>query len=328
MGIGSTMIEIIGSYPPIPRLMTNLYSLDRAFVNDLGDLGVPVGHCWEIFGTNHVGKSTFSYALSGILATIQKSNIVLCDFEGYDRKFLPRVLEGVGFSGKVNAVTDEEDENQVDKMIELLNTKDYCIAILDSVSAISPIGEQQGDTGEANMGRRAFIMAQLSRKALHVFRFSKEPKTLIMLNHWLPKMGSRGYQAPGGEVKSFLTTTRVLLKRVEEFPDGSYVLQGEVKKNRWGFKDRKFYAFMLTARGIHKGLTALYDCVILGKAEYKNGIVRMNGESLGRMSKFVKEAKEGNNDIFSPFYAALAEGTDIGSEPEQDFVGTTDLPDD
>jgi len=321
-------IEIISKHPPITRVMTGFYSLDHAFINDLGELGVPIGHCWEIFGTTHVGKSTFAYSLSGILATNQKSNIVLCDFEGLDEKFLYRVLEGVGFSGKVNSVMEAEDEEQVDKMATLLESKDYCVAILDSISAISPLAEQQGDTGEANMGRRAFIMAQLSRKALHIFRFAKEPRTLILLNHWLPKIGSRGYNAPGGEVKSFLTTIRVLLKRVEEFPDGSYVLQGEVKKNRWGFHGKKFYAFMLSARGIHKGLTALYDCTMLGKAEYKNGIVKMNNESLGRMSKFVKGAHDGNEELFGCFYKALAENTSDGSEQDEELIGSTDISDD
>lgn len=321
-------VEVISKYPHITRLQTNFYSLDRAFVNDLGEIGVPVGHCWEIFGTTHVGKSTFAYALSGIIASIQNSNIVLCDFEGLDDKFLVRVLEGVGFSGKVNSVMEEEDEKQVEKMTELLGSKDYCIAILDSVSAISPIAEQQDDIGAAIMGRRARIMATVSRRSLHVFRFAKEPRTLFLLNHWLPKIGSRGYQAPGGEVKSFLAAIRVLLKRVEEFPDGSYVLQGEVKKNKWGFHGRKFYVFMLAAKGMHKGLTALYDCVMVGKAEYKSGIVKMNGASLGRMSKFVKGAKEGNNDIFNCFYTALAENTDNGSNQDEELIGTTDISDD
>jgi RecA/RadA recombinase len=322
-------IEVIGSYPPITRLQTGFYSLDRAFINDLGELGVPVGHCWEIFGTSGIGKSTFAQSLSGIIAEIQKKNIVFNDFEGIDQKFVVRILSGVGFSGKVNFPREKEDEDQVDKMIEILSEKDYCVAILDSISAISPIGEQQGDTGESNMGRRAFIMAQLSRKALHVFRFAdKEPKTLLMVNHWVPKLGSRGYNAPGGEVKSFLASVRILLKRIEKFPDGSYVLQGEVKKNRWGLPDKLFYIFMLSAKGAHEGLTALYDCTMLGKAEYKNGIVKMNNESLGRMSKFVKGAHEGNDELFGCFYKALAENTDSGSEQDEELVGSTDISDD
>jgi len=322
-------IEVIGTYPAITRLTTGFYSLDRAFVNDVGDIGVPVGHCWELFGTSGIGKSTFVQSLAGILAEIQKKNIVLCDFEGIDQKFVVRILTGVGFSGKINFPREENDEKQAEKMTEILAKSDYSVAILDSISAISPIGEQQGEIGERNMGQRAFIMAQVSRRALHIFRFAdKEPKTLLLVNHWIPKLGSRGYVAPGGEVKSFLATTRISLKRIEEYPDGSYVLQGEVKKNRWGFQDRKFYSFILSAKGMHKGLTALYDCVIAEKAEYKSGIVKMNGESLGRLSKFVKEAKEGNNDIFNQFYTALAENTDNRSPQDEEFVGTKDISED
>ena len=322
-------IEVIGSYPPITRLQTGFYSLDRAFINDLGEIGVPVGHCWEIFGTSHTGKSTFAYSLSGILATLQKKNIVLCDFEGLDQLFLTRILKGVNFSGKVNLAIDKEDEDQIEKMMTLLAQKEYSIAILDSISAISPLSEVKSELGEANMGRRAFLMAQLSRKALHMFRFSKEPKTLLMINHWVPKIGSRGYQAPGGEIKSFLATTRILLKRdpPQGFPDGSYVLEGEVKKNRWGFRNRKFHVFMLAARGMHPGLSALWDCVALKKATCKNYTVTMNDES-EKLSVYVKGAHEGNDEIFGCFYKALAENTSDGSEQEQDFSGTTDISED
>jgi len=315
-------IEVIGSYPEIQRVVTGLYSLDRAFTNDLEEIGVPVGHCWEIFGTSHTGKSSFTYALSGILASKQNKNIVLCDFEGFDPRFTVRLLENVGFSNKLQIVREEEDEDQLDKMSSVLASKDYCIAILDSISAISPLAEMNSELGEANMGRRAFLMAQLSRKVLHIFRFNEsDPKTLLMINHWLPQIGSRGYQAPGGAVKSFLASVRVKLKRVEEYPDGSYILQGEVVKNRWGYKDKVFYVFMLAGKGIHYGLTAIYDCIISGKITYKNGVLRKDGESLGRLSKFVKEAKLNNYEIFDQFFIALEEPSSAGSNSDEELIG-------
>jgi len=316
-------IEVIGSYPEISRIVTGLYSLDRAFTNDLEEIGVPVGHCWEIFGTSHTGKSSFTYALSGILAAKQNKNIVLCDFEGFDPRFTVRLLENVGFSNTLQIVREEEDEDQLNKMTSVLATKDYAIAILDSISAISPLAEMNSDLGEANMGRRAFLMAQLSRKALHIFRFNEDnPKTLLMVNHWLPQIGSRGYQAPGGSVKSFLASVRIKLKRVEEYPDGSYVLQGEVIKNRWGYKDKTFYIFMLAGKGIHFGLTAIYDCIMSGRMTYKNGVIRKDGESFGRLSKFVKEAKLNNHEIFNQFFVALEESSNTRDISDEEIVST------
>jgi len=205
----------------------------------------------------------------------------------------------------------------------LENTKkDFHVAVLDSISAITPISEQKGDIGEANMGKRAFAMAQFSRRALHIFRFSDMPKTIIAINHWRAKMGGYGFEAPGGVVKNYLLTARILLKRKLEFPDGSYILEGEVVKNRWGFSNRKFYVFMLAGRGIHEGLTALWDCVVYKQVQYRDEKVKYTlddgTEVVTSIITFVKAAKRGE-DLFDPFRKKLEsiDGTqDIGTEDE------------
>lgn len=314
-------IEIEGNFPETKRVITGFYSLDRAFIgvpNDVGEtkLGVPIGHGYEIFGVNHVGKSSFTYSLAGIIAREQKENIALCDFEGFDPLLLTRLLEGVDYSGKVKAIREEKDEDQLAEMVHLLN-KDCAVGILDSIGAISPISEQAGDLGEANMGRRAFILAQFVRKALHVFRFSKVPRTILMVNHWYPKIGTRGYDSPGGESKKFLASVRILLKREEEFPDGSYVLKGEVKKNRWGYKDREFHVFMLVGKGLHTGLTAMWDGMMLGKVSRKT-VVKIGDENMGRLAEIVKKAKAGETEFFDPFFEILKshETEDITDEEE------------
>jgi RecA/RadA recombinase len=297
-------IEIIGSHLPCERTILNLYSLDRAFVNDVGELGCPVGIGYEIFGGNHVGKSTFVYSLAGLLT---ESNIVLSDFEGFDPEFLRSVLSTIGFEGTVNTLREHEDEDQLGELITLLKSDDYSIGIIDSIGAISPISETEGDLGEANMGRRAMIMAQFTRKAMKMLRFT-DGNTILAVNHWYPRIGSRGYQSPGGEVKNYLFSVRILLKRKHEFLDGSYILEGTVRKNRWGYKDKVFYVFILAGRGLHKGLTALWDCVLLDKAKYgKGGYVKIEKENMGRLSALAKKAKEGNDEIFEPFMELLNE---------------------
>jgi len=201
--------------------------------------------------------------------------------------------------------------------------KDFHVAVLDSISAITPIAEQKGDIGERNMGQRAFAVAQFVRRALHIVRFSDVPKTIIAINHWIPKMGGYGYTAPGGQVKNYLFTARILLKRKLEFPDGSYILEGEVVKNRWGFSNRKFYVFMLAGRGIHEGLTALWDCVIYKQIQYRDEKVKYTlddgTEVTVHISIFVKAAKRGE-DLFEPFRKKLesinADIEIIGDEAE------------
>ena len=318
-------MKIKGNHPTCARIKTGWYSFDHAFINNRGDVGAPIGIGYENFGGTGIGKSTFSYSLAGKFAKAQDSDIVLSDFEGYDEPFLESVLSGVGFDGTVDVISEKEDEEQLMKTLDALSSekKSFHVAVLDSISAITPIAEQKGDIGEANMGKRAGAMAQFSRRALHIFRFSSVPKTIIAVNHWRARMGGYGFEAPGGVVKNYLLTARILLKRKMEFPDGSYILEGEVVKNRWGFSNRKFYVFILAGRGIHEGLTALWDCVIYKLVQYRDEKVKYTlddgTEVINHISVFVKAAKRGE-DLFDPFRKKLesinADVEIVGDEAE------------
>jgi RecA/RadA recombinase len=192
-------VKIIGTSTKPHRILTNLHTFDRACVNKDGDIGIPIGIGYEIFGLNFTGKSTFAYSLASIIAREIVGDIALCDFEGFDPDFLSQVATTNGFSGKIYVVTEEQDEDQLDGLIDHLDKK-AVVGILDSIGAIAPMGEMKGDIGEANMGKRAFLMAQFSRKGVKLFRFKKD-KTILMINHWYPKLGRYAYDTPGGEAK-------------------------------------------------------------------------------------------------------------------------------
>lgn len=292
------MINIIGVPSTIPRIETGFYSLDHAFSDQKP--GVPGKWGFEIFGQNHVGKSTFVYSLAAILAQKSGGSVALADFEGFDPEYLETIMGNTGFSGNVHIVQDDSDEQQLEKLLELLD-KDCSVGILDSIGAISPMQEQDNDIGEANMGRRALILAQFCRKAVHLMRMSSKPKVILMTNHWIPQIGKPGYDTPGGEAKKYLAAVRILLKRDTEFPDASYVLSGEIKKNRWGILGRKFYIFVVSGYGIHPGLSAVWDCIMNKTATYVNGVIRIGDTSFGRLSSIVKAVKSGNEFDFSPF---------------------------
>ena len=189
---------------------------------------------------------------------------------------------------------------------------------MDSLGAISPISEREGEIGEANMGRRASIIAQFTRKALKIQRDAISPKTILMVNHWYPKIGSRGYDTPAGEVKKYLASIRILLRRKEEFRDGSYVLEGYVYKNRWGYKERRFYVFMLAGKGIHRGMSALYDGVLAGLVERKK-IIKIGDESFGHLKSIIMDhAHTGDHEFFKPFNDVLFRHTTQTIEYNED----------
>lgn len=305
-------INIIGSAPSVNRLETGLYTFDRAFENQKGEIGFPLGKGIEVYGPTNCGKSTIVYGLSGIIASKQERFIALADLEGFDPDFLIAVLENAEYSGDLQYIQDENDEDVLDKLIVFMKEKEYCVGILDSIGAISPIAEQKGNIGEANMGRRALILAQFTRKCLKMLRSDDAP-TIFMINHEYPRIGGLGSDTPGGEVKKYLASMRVKVKRVyykskyAEYPDGSYVIEGKVIKNRWGYKDRIFWLFVLAGRGIHIGLTNLYESNRLypDTVSMDRNIVKIGDESFGHLKTLIAQAHEGETEIFEPFLKVL-----------------------
>lgn len=307
-------MEIIGNVNSVQRIVTGLYSFDRAFINQRGDIGFPIGKGIEVYGVTNCGKSTITYGFAGMIASRLGKNIALADFEGFDPDFLTTVLKMSGFDGKLYAIQEDDDEGALDTLITTLKKDDYAVGILDSIGAISPIAEAEGELGEANMGRRAFLIAQFTRKALHLMR-SDEPKTIFMINHAYPKIGGRGKETPGVEVKKYLASMRIEVKRrflknkYEEFPDGSYIIEGTVVKNRWGHKDRDFHLFVLAGYGIHIGLTAMYDAFDLGLVE-RGRTIKIGSTSFGSLKDVIMKAHDGDERFFIPFVEALGEHQD------------------
>src|SRR3990167_6760781 len=167
-------IELTGDPIEVQRKITGFYSSDRAFINEQKDLGVPINVGYELFGSNHVGKSSFAYSFAGLIAP--PLGIVLCDFEGFDPKYILSNLKTVCFSGRVHRVFDPNDETQLDKLVDLLRdgknktSSEFGVGIVDSLGAISPVAETEGEIGERNMGQRAFSVGQFSRKMIKIMR--------------------------------------------------------------------------------------------------------------------------------------------------------------
>lgn len=322
------MVKIIDGSPKTKRIETGLYSFDRAFENVRGDIGFPIGTMTEISGPTGCGKSTLTFGLAGIVGKETSSGIALADFEGFDPDFMVTILEQSKFDNDVYQIQAEKDEEILDKVIEKLRKKTCSIAIIDSIGAISPISEIEGDLGEANMGRRAKLMAQFSRKSMH--ELGKDRKlSIFMINHVHPNIGGMGSITPGGETTKYLCAIRMRIKRKEEFPDQSYLIEGTVTKNRFGYRDRKFYLFMLAGTGIHLGLSAMFDCFILGLAE-RGKVVKLDGQSCGYLKDLVKSAHEGKNDVFNPFIEKLKERSPkivVDNEPLEEPIGNEIEPD-
>ena len=302
-----TPVEIVGTPARVARIVTGLYSFDHAFVGLAGKIGFPMSLI-EVAGPTGCGKSTSAYSLCGLLSTLIAPlvdipiDIALADFEGYDPEFLVAVLEHAGFDGKIKAIQEDTDGKVLDELVASIKG-DFSLGIFDSVAAISPLSEIEGKIEEANWGRRAILVNQFCRKIIRIIR--DDPlKAVFMINHVHASMGGFGTVTPGGVSKNYLSAVTMRVKRKEEFDDQSYVIEGTVRKNRFGYRNRKFYLFVLAEKGIHLGLTAMYDCFLLGLAE-RGKTIKIGDQKFGYLTKLVDKAQAGENEIFEPFLDLL-----------------------
>lgn len=301
-------MKITGDIGDIKRFVTGMYSFDRAFEDaETHDIGLPYGIVIEMFGFTGCGKSTTTYSIGSMLAKHLKGDMAVIDYEEFDRKHLTRILNGTGFDGELSYIDEDTDEEMMDTLLHKMADKkaNFVIGFIDGVGAISTVSEQEGATGEANMGRRAKILAQLSRKSRRIRRNSGMTKTFFMTNHIHPIIGGRGMVAPGGETKNFMAKVRIRVKKKETFSDGSYVLEGKVIKNSFGYENRIFYLFVLSGRGVHVGITNMYDCILAGKAVRGKGPKVKINDQVYKFSTLIEEAKAGNNEPFEAFKNAL-----------------------
>ena len=295
-------ITLVGKLPSIERVETGFWSLDRALQNGRGQRGFPLRTIIELYGYEGVGKSTFCWDISSRL----KADGTVCvgALETLDPDYMKDIMENAGFHGTIEIASGDTDEDFVTNIANIMSREDVSVGILDSVGAISPISETQGDIGEANMGRRAHITAQFSRRMQNVLRNKENPSVVFIISHLSQIIGGRGSETTGGTAKKFLASLRIRLRRVESFDDGSYLIEGKLEKNRWGVEDKTFQMCYLSGKGFHTGLSAVFDCVTIGVAK-RERTVKMGENSYGFISKLFDQASKGEDAVFEPFKDAL-----------------------
>lgn len=296
-------IQFIGEQRKTYRIQTGFWSFDQAFKNRSGAVGFPVRGICEISGWAGVGKSTLATSLSGIIGKELGVGIALADLEDhFDEDLARKVLEGTGFTGDFFIAPGELDTEKLEAMLLKLRDGSYAIGIVDSIGAISPIAEVEGGLEESSMGRRAKVVAVLSRRAIHFSNYLKKPYIIFATNHVHAVMGGRGTVTSGGVVKDYLCTTRIRLKSKEIFDDGSTLLNGKVDKNSFGYSHRAFNLVNVVGWGFHPGLTAVFDCVDK-KLATNSRVVKLGDKSYGYMKQLI--ASPDDFQLFEPFQQAL-----------------------
>lgn len=325
------MANIVGDYPSIERVVTGLYSLDRALSNK-HEVGFPMT-TYELTGFGGIGKSTFASSILGMVGAHYKKDLVYAPIEPIDRDLLSDILDSVQFSNQCHIVAGDTDEEIVDNFCSMLGDDKFSGGVFDSLTAISPIAEVESSSADMNMGRRARLSGVLARKLVHLNRFRQSPVATILISHVATAMSmtptNTGSSTTGGETKKNLSKVRIKLRKMPEptmtdLEDNAYVIEGNVEKFNFGKDKRKFYCVVVGGQGVHVGLTAVYDCKVLKLASFGKSVT-LNGEKFGNIRSLVAKAHAGDNKVFEPFIEALKNPSKIAkveetNEDEEMFV--------
>jgi RecA/RadA recombinase len=305
-------VKITGAVEHYDRIRTGSYSMDHALAGGPRGIlvpGFPQRTITILSGRMMSGKSTVAEWLAGKIAGSKK--IAGAFLEEFDEEFVQAVLEEAGYSGEVQLVDGEKDEDYIDGIDAHLQDEDYSVGIFDSLGAIMALAEGEGKAGEANMGRRALLISKLMRRTRSRIRNRKSPVSLICTNHLHPNIGTFGNSLSGGVTQQYMASNLIELSVYHDdehfFDDGSQIIGGYCKKVKFGPSYGKFQLFNLAGYGPHLGLGAVLDCLTEEIATKEKGKkpIKLGDKSFGTFTKLIEAAKKGDTEIFQPFQTAL-----------------------
>ena len=217
MKLGEVSIQRIDSIP------TGSVSLDIA----LGIGGVPRGRVIEIFGPESSGKTTLT---QHIIANVQKKG-GLAAFVDAEHALDPDYAKKIGVNIDNLLISQPETGEQALEIVEaLVRSNAVDIVVVDSVAALTPRAEIEGDMGDSHMGLQARLMSQALRKLTAAI--SKSQTCVIFLNQTRMKIGivfGNPEETTGGKALKFYSSVRVDLRRAAQIKIGEKVIGNRVK---------------------------------------------------------------------------------------------------
>lgn len=209
---------------PIDSISTGSLGLDLA----LGIGGVPRGRIIEIYGPESSGKTTLALQ---IVAEAQKSGGI-CAFIDAEHALDVKYAKNLGVDTE-NLLVSQPDfgEQALDIVETIARSGAVDVVVIDSVAALTPKSEIEGDMGDLHVGLQARLMSQALRKLTGILH--KMNTTVIFINQIRMKIGVMGYGSPetttGGNALKFYASVRIDVRRIATLKQGEDQIGNRVK---------------------------------------------------------------------------------------------------
>jgi len=298
-----------GKQAKIPSIPTGSIGLDAA----LGVGGLPCGRIIEIFGPESSGKTTLALH---VIAEAQKAGGI-ASFVDAEHALDPEYARRIGVNLTELLISQPDTGEQALDIVEsLVRSGNVDIIVVDSVAALTPRDEIEGEMGQQHVGKQARLMSQALRKLTAIVSRSKT--IVVFINQIRMQIGvmfGNPETTPGGKALKFYTSVRLDIRRIASIKKGEEVVGGRVRvkvvKNKVAapFKTTEFdllYNEGISREGELIALGEKFGLIAKSGATYKMGDQKL-AVGYDATRNFLRENKPIATDLLKQIKAKLAE---------------------
>ena len=300
---------------PVSVIPTGSISIDAA----LGVGGLPRGRVIEIYGPESGGKTTLTLH---VIAEAQKMGGIAA-FIDAEHALDPSYARKLGVDVDNLLVSQPDNGEQALEIAEaLIRSGGVDIVVVDSVAALVPKAELEGEMGEPQMGLQARLMSQALRKLTAIV--SKSKTSLIFINQIREKIGvmfGNPETTTGGRALKFYSSIRLDIRRIQSIKEGDRVVgsrtRAKVVKNKVAAPFREAEFDILYGEGVSREGDLLDLGVARNILEKSGTWISFNGERLGQGRENARVFLKENTDIRDKIEAAIRKQLGLASAVEE-----------
>jgi recombination protein RecA len=325
-GKGSIMRMGENTHMQVEAISTGALSLDLA----LGIGGLPRGRVVEIYGPESSGKSTLAMH---VVAESQR-NGGTCAYIDAEHAMDPVYATAIGVNIDDLLISQPDTGEQALEITDMLiRSGALDVVVIDSVAALTPRAEIEGEMGDTHVGLQARLMSQALRKLTGTL--SKSNTILIFINQLREKVGviyGSPEVTPGGRALKFYASVRLDIRRVESIKDGAEIVGNrtrvKVAKNKVAppFKQAEFD--IMYGKGISREGSLLDVAVDLAIVKKSGAWYTYEGEQMGQGRENAKTFLSDNLEVMIEISEKIRQKVGIGGPVDDVPLGSAPGDDD